>query len=153
MTAEYFVQQLSPKELPLMKALLRAFGEVFDELDTYTEQIPDDSYLTNLLASDSFVALVAFQDEKVVGGLAAYELKKFERARSEFYIYDLAVALPYRRQGIATALIEHLRQIAAGRGAYVIFVQADTGPEDTAAIALYEKLGQREEVLHFDISV
>ena len=35
------------------------------------------------------------------------------------------------------------------RGIYVIFVQADQG--DDAAIALYTKLGVREDVLHFDI--
>lgn len=35
----------------------------------------------------------------------------------------------------------------------MIFVQADTGPEDAPAIALYDKLGQRESVLHFDIPV
>ena len=55
------------------------------------------------------------------------------------------------RQGIATALIHALRSIAAARGAYVIFVQADLG--DEAAIALYTKLGVREDVLHFDIPV
>jgi len=33
----------------------------------------------------------------------------------------------------------------------VIFVQADLG--DAPAIALYSKLGRREEVLHFDIAV
>jgi hypothetical protein len=33
----------------------------------------------------------------------------------------------------------------------VIFVQADRG--DDAAIALYSKLGAREDVLHFDIAV
>lgn len=32
----------------------------------------------------------------------------------------------------------------------MIFVQADT--VDEPAVALYEKLGTREEVLHFDIS-
>jgi aminoglycoside 3-N-acetyltransferase I len=31
----------------------------------------------------------------------------------------------------------------------VVFVQADLG--DEAAIALYSKLGVREEVLHFDL--
>jgi aminoglycoside 3-N-acetyltransferase I len=35
----------------------------------------------------------------------------------------------------------------------VIFVQADTAEEDAVAIALYTKLGVREEVLHFDIAV
>lgn len=67
------------------------------------------------------------------------------------YIYDLAVDARYRRQGIATALVEELKSIAATRGAYVIFVQADCG--DEPAIALYTKLGIREEVLHFDIAV
>jgi len=106
-----------------------------------------------LLSGDSFLALVALEGTDVVGGLAAYELKKFEQERSEIYIYDLAVSSGHRRKGIATALIETLRVLAADRGAYVIFVQADTGVEDEPAIALYTKLGLREEVLHFDISV
>ena len=96
-------------------------------------------------------ALTAFRRGQVVGGLTAYELRKFEQERSEIYIYDLAVAAADRRQGIATALLEELRRIAAARGAYVIFVQADLG--DDPAIALYTKLGRREDVLHFDIVV
>lgn len=96
---------------------------------------------------------MALQDDTVVGGIAAYELKKFEQERSEIYLYDLAVSKGHRRQGIATALIQELRRIAVGRGAYVIFVQADTGVEDEAAIALYTRLGDREDVLHFDIPV
>jgi len=42
-----------------------------------------------------------------------------------------------------------LKIIAAKRGAYVIYVQADRG--DAAAVALYTKLGVAEAVLHFDI--
>lgn len=91
------------------------------------------------------------KDGVVVGGLAAYELRKFEQERSEVYIYDLAVAEAHRREGIATAPIEELRSIAAARGAWVVFVQADLG--DDPAIALYSKLGTREDVLHFDIAV
>jgi hypothetical protein len=48
-------------------------------------------------------------------------------------------------------LIEELQRIAAGRGAYVIFVQADYG--DDPAVALYTGLGAREDVMHFDIPV
>jgi aminoglycoside 3-N-acetyltransferase I len=54
---------------------------------------------------------------------------------------------------VSTALIEKLKAIAVTRGAYVIFVQADTDVEDEPAIALYTKLGTREDVLHFDIPV
>ena len=50
---------------------------------------------------------------------------------------------------MATALIAELKRICSLRGVYVIFVQADYG--DDPAIALYTKLGIREEVLHFDI--
>ena len=75
------------------------------------------------------MALVALVGQEVVGGLVAYELDKFERARRELYIYDLAVAEAHRRRGIATALIQRLREIAVERRAYVIYVQADYGDD------------------------
>jgi aminoglycoside 3-N-acetyltransferase I len=134
-----------------MGAMLTTFGEAFDEVDTFAKARPDPKYLQRLLGSDYFIALAALKTGEVVGGLAAYELLKFEQERSEIYIYDLAVSAPHRRQGIATALIAELRKIAKGRGAYVIFVQADYG--DKPAIALYTKLGTREDVMHFDIEV
>jgi aminoglycoside 3-N-acetyltransferase I len=81
--------------------------------------------------------------------LAGYVLPKFEQARSEFYLYDLAVDSAHRRRGVATAMIERLKRLAVTRGIYVIFVQADHG--DDPAIALYTKLGLREDVYHFDI--
>lgn len=145
------IHKLVPDDVELMYGLLAMFGEAFDEVDTYSGSQPSAAYLEALLASDYFIALAAVDGGQVVGGIAAYELKKFEQQRSEIYIYDLAVASPHRRQGIATFLIEELKHIAAVRGAYVIFVQADQG--DDPAISLYSRLGVREEVLHFDIEV
>jgi aminoglycoside 3-N-acetyltransferase I len=134
-----------------MESLLTVFGEAFGDPHTYGAKRPRATYLSTLLGSDDFIALVATVEGAVVGGLAAYVLRKFEQERSEIYIYDLAVAGAYRRKGIATALIQELRRIAATRGAYVIFVQADHG--DDPAIHLYSRLGVREDVLHFDITV
>ena len=136
-----------------MEAVSTMFGEAFGDTEQYTSKRPSADYLQRLLASDTFIALAAVKDDTVVGGLAAYELRKFEQERSEVYIYDLAVLEAHRRQGLATALIEELRTIAAARGAWVIFVQADTGIEDEPAIALYTKLGAREDVFHFDIAI
>lgn len=147
------IRHLTASDVTLMEALLTTFGDAFNDVDTYTAKRPGRDYLQRLLGGETFIALVALKNGSVVGGLAAYELKKFEQERSEIYIYDLAVASGHRREGIATALIEKLKEIAAGRGAYVIFVQADTGIEDEPAIALYSKLGTREDVLHFDIGV
>lgn len=95
--------------------------------------------------------IVALKGENVVGGLVAYALDKCEQERREYYIYDLAVDEEHRRQGIATGLIRHLQGIAEQSGAWVIYVQADYG--DEPAIALYTKLGVREDVMHFDIAV
>jgi aminoglycoside 3-N-acetyltransferase I len=147
----FTIRPLGPDDLSLMDGMLTMFGEAFGEPETYGRARPGAAYLRRLLAGDSFIAIAAMHGDEVVGGLAAYELRKFEQERSEIYIYDLAVAAASRRQGIATALIAKLREIAAARGAYVIFVQADLG--DAPAIELYTRLGTREDVLHFDIAV
>lgn len=146
-------QTLEAQEIETLRHLLQLLGTVFGDLETYTAHQPDDAYLQRWLANPNHLALAAFSDKKMVGGLVAYELQKFEQARSEIYIYDLAVDENYRRQGVATGLITALQKEAAQRQAYVIFVQADTSEEDAPAIALYTKLGQREDVLHFDIPV
>jgi aminoglycoside 3-N-acetyltransferase I len=145
------IRLLGPDDLEAMHALLTVFGEAFEEVDTYGAARPSPDYLQRLLGSDTFIALATFDAGRVVGGLVAYELRKFERERSEIFIYDLAVAATHRRRGIATALLREMQQIAAARGAWVVFIQADA--DDQPAIAVYERLGTREDAVHFDIPV
>jgi aminoglycoside 3-N-acetyltransferase I len=144
------VRVLTAKDLPVARGLLALFGAAFEDADTYGSAPPSDAYLAKLLAREHFIAIAAVEAGEVVGGLVAYELQKIEQERSEIYIYDLAVAEAARRRGIATAVIQRLREIAVLRGAWVIYVQADYG--DEPAIALYTKLGRREDVMHFDIA-
>src|SRR5262249_18999440 len=149
MNASVEVRVLAAGDAPALRRMLRLFGEVFDDLPTYTAQQPDDAYLERLLRSDTFVAVAAVSEQRLVGGIAGYVLPKFEQPRAELYIYDVAVDPGFRRRGIATAMIERLKRLAVERGIYVIFVQADYG--DDAAVALYARLGRREDVMHFDI--
>jgi aminoglycoside 3-N-acetyltransferase I len=146
---QYEAQILGPRDLATMRGMLSLFGEAFEDPETYITEQPPDEYLLRLLTSSTFIAIAALKGPEVVGGLAAYVLPKFEQARSEIYIYDLAVSVGHRRRGVATAMIKKLQELAADLGAWVIFVQADYG--DDPAIELYTKLGTREEVLHFDI--
>lgn len=147
----YTYKQLSGADVHLLHQLLLVFGEAFDELETYQDAVPSDAYLQALLEKPHFIALAAMDDNEVVGGLAAYELEKFEQERREIYIYDLAVVERRRRQGIASGLINELRRLARKRRVYVIYVQADPG--DAPAIRLYESFGVKEDVHHFDIQV
>ncbi len=149
MSADIAIARLGQADIGQVREWLRMFGQAFAEPDVYGANQPDSRYLGDLLGRNDFIALAAVDGGMVVGGIAAYVLPKFEQARSEIYLYDLAVAETHRRRGIATALIERLKAEARAAGAYVLFVQAD--PPDAPAVALYEKLGRREDVLHFDI--
>ena len=142
------IERLGPSQVDAMHAANRLFSEVFGD-EAYQGRPAGAQHLQKLLSDRKFIALVADVGGEMAGALAAYELVKYEAERSEIYIYDLAVLEEYRRQGVAMALIEALKPIAEESGAWVIYVQAD--PPDAPAVALYDKLGNREEVYHFDI--
>ena len=102
-------KQLTASDTVLLKNLLRVFGEAFEDVETYQAAVPSDDYLRSLLGKPHFIVVVACSGDKVIGGLAAYELEKFEQERREIYIYDLAVAEPHRRKGVARGLIGALK--------------------------------------------
>ncbi len=144
-------RRLSPGDVALLRQLNLVFSRTFDDPASYESRPATDAYLADFLARDHVSVFVALSDGRVLGGLVAYALDKFEMVRREYYIYDLAVDAVYRRQGIATTLIRHLCEFAADNAGWVVYVQADRG--DAPAIALYNKLGLQEQVLHFDIPV
>ncbi|MFY8113724.1 MAG: AAC(3)-I family aminoglycoside N-acetyltransferase [Rhabdaerophilum sp.] len=148
---DWTIRRLAPGDEAGFAAMLDLFGAAFEDPAAYRDHRPGPAWRSQLLADPGFVALVAEQSGTAIGALAAYLLRKFEQERREAYIYDLAVAEGARRRGIATGLIEALKPVARAAGAHVIFVQADR--EDDPAIALYARLGRREEVFHFDIPV
>ena len=145
----FSVRRLTGDDLQEVRELNALFADVFEDPASYASALPGEAYLRRVLGSEQVIALVALDDGRMIGGLVAYVLEKLEQERSEIYIYDLAVAEQHRRRGVATALIAEVQAIAAAIGAWVNYVQADR--TDAPAIALYDKLGAREDVLHFDI--
>jgi aminoglycoside 3-N-acetyltransferase I len=144
------LRRLGPSDVPAVRALNQLFANEFGDPESYASAPPSDSYLERVLRRPETIVLTAHLEGEMVGALVAYTLDKLEQERCEIYIYDLAVAERFRRRGIATALVDELKRIAAEVGAWVIYLQADYG--DEPAIALYEKLGSREDVMHFDIA-
>lgn len=61
-----------------------------------------------------------------------------EAKASEFYIDSLAVSLPYRNQGVGTALIEKAKEMAKEAGISVVTLAVE--PENRAK-KLYQRLG------------
>lgn len=149
---EYSIHRLNAEDIDTIVELNHLFGDVFEDNDNYVEDIPSNTYLASFLSSDNHVVLVSKNDEKVVGGLVAYVLTKFEKERKELYIYDLAVSRDFQRKGIGRALIEELKVVARNMDAYVIFVQADEGDD---AVKFYESLQPDENIRsrNFDFTV
>src|SRR2546429_1605628 len=116
-SGRYTYRQLTSADVALLKDLLRVFAEAFAEVDTYQRRVPSDEYLTRLLNKEHFIAVVALQGKEVVGGLAAYELDKFEQERREVYIFELAPPEGERRQGNATRTIRAAGEKAPRRNA------------------------------------
>ncbi len=150
---DYSCKRLGENDVELIQQLRQVFRVAFDEDDTWNANPPKDSYLSKVLADKNYIALVAILNEEVVGGLVAHVLPKIDQAHSELYLYDLAVASEHRRRGIATKLIETLKEVGREVGASVIFVQADN--VDIGAVALYGKLSDSKEtdISHFDIRI
>jgi hypothetical protein len=70
---------LTSGDVGLRRDLLAVFGDAVDDKEAYAGAPPSEDYLRSLLNSDPFIALAALQGDAVVGGLAAYVLRKFEQ--------------------------------------------------------------------------
>lgn len=125
--------------------VIRLFEDVFKMKDLV---MPDEDYLQGLLEKNDFFVFAAFSDEKVVGGLTAYTLYQYYSKSPLVYIYDLAVAVKFHRQGIGKMLIGNIKNHCKEIGIEEIFVQADE--EDIHAIEFYRSTGATaEKVVHF----
>lgn len=145
-------RRINAGDIAGFRAMNAVFARGFEEPENYADHPPGDGYADNWLTNRNNIAILAEAEGESVGALAGYILDKFEQARREIYIYDLAVLESHRRMGAATAMIEETRRIARDVGAWTVFVQADVLPEDEPARALYRKLSHSEiTAKHFDI--
>jgi len=104
---------------------------------------------TALLDAEETIFLAAFDGPEPVGFVFGYELLRRHGNPSILFVYELDVDEAYRRQGIATRLLEELGRIARSRGIREGFVL--TEPDNDASNALYRSLGgERVETVMWD---
>lgn len=148
-----YIKRLTSSDVNEVKAAVAVFAAAFQDDDDYVTGPASDEYLQDTLSKPDTIVLVAMTAEgEVVGGILAYLLHKLQGTK-EIYLYDLAVAEAYRRQGIATSLITELARIAKEYGASSLFVQADN--EDKGAVALYTKqaIAIEKDITQFELKL
>lgn len=105
-----------------------------------TEARPlSDGYLMGLLRRGDFWVFAVVVDGRAVGGLTAFTLPLTRVEQCEVFLYDIAVAPQYQRQGFGRELVAALREAASAAGIGVVWVPADD--EDTQALDFYRALG------------
>jgi aminoglycoside 3-N-acetyltransferase I len=141
---DYTIKKLLPTDVVLAKALIEAWHTD----DGATQVIyPREKYLSKILHKKSFHTYVALVNDKVVGGLTAYEMDMFDTEETEMFLFEIGVNKAVRQQGIATALIEALKQTCLKKHITTIFVA--TSIDNEIAKQLYANTGGALEVTSF----
>src|SRR5919112_2494606 len=122
-------------------------GDLFDSppLPEPTERFLADPTHHLLLAYDSA--------DRAIGMISGIETTHPDKG-TEMFIYELGVAPAARLQGVATALVRALADVARERGCYGMW--GGTEPDNAAAQATYRKAGATEEapfvLLNWDLT-
>ncbi len=133
-----------------LKELILVFENVF-EMENF--KMPNDNHLQGLLNKETFVAIVAKTESKVIAGLTVYVLDQYYSEKPLAYIYDLAVLTEYQRIGIGKKLIAFTTDFCKQKGFEEVFVQADV--VDDYALDFYRSTvpTKEEQVIHYSYNL
>lgn len=144
------VKKINEDDLDTFIELIKLFELVF-EMKNF--KMPEKSHLQNTLAKSNFIAMVAMDDNQVVGGLTTYLLDQYYATKPLAYIYDLAVSVERQRQGIGKKLIDEMTKHARDLGCEEVFVQADKIDQHAVDFYRATPVTAEEDVLHFYYSL
>jgi aminoglycoside 3-N-acetyltransferase I len=120
--------------------LISVFEEVFE---MKKQPHADKIHLQKLLDKDSFFAIIAKAENKIVGGLTVYILDQYYSNKPVGYIYDLAVLPKYQRKGVGRSLIDFTARYCKEQGFEEMFVQVHKA--DGHAIEFYRSTDPANE--------
>lgn len=105
------------------------------------DETPHSDATARFLASDTHHLFIAYEGGTPAGFVTAVEMTHPDKG-TELFLYELGVDEKFRRQGIGSALVEHLREFAKERGCYGMWVLVDNDNEP--ALATYRKTNPDE---------
>ncbi len=143
------IRKLNSTDIDDFSDLVIVFEEVF-EWENFS--FPRRPHLQRVLENSNFLAFVAKADKKLIGGLTAYILERYDTEKPSAYIYDIAVLTEQQRKGIGKLLIATLNDFCEKNGFNEVFVQAET--EDSQAMNFYKTtpISSEMKATHFTYS-
>ncbi len=136
------VRRAQPGDGTILHAMVRALAEDH-KLAQYLTSTPQDLEAALFQPQAVVDALIASVDGQAAGCAIWHRSFSTFRGREAFYLEDLSVLPPFRRQGIARTLMRELSRIAVAAGAISIYwVMMDW---NASGRSLYEGLGAEIE--------
>jgi aminoglycoside 3-N-acetyltransferase I len=146
---EIEILKLSPNDIEDFSSLINVFDKAF-EWDDFA--LPNTLHLQKVMSNPYFLVFVAKADHKLVGGLTAHILDRYDSEKPSAYIYDIAILTDFQRKGIGKSLIATFNDYCKKKDFNEVFVQAET--DDSQAINFYRTTSISSEMnaIHFTYS-
>jgi len=139
------IRRAGADDLDTLAALFDAYRQFYDQRSNVSGA---RAFLSERLALDESVLLLAEDEGRAVGFVQLYPLFSSVRMGRVWVLNDLYVAPEARRSGVARALLEASTAFARDRGA--LGLQLETGADNRQAQALYRDAGWTQDAnLHF----
>ena len=129
-----------------LQELISVFQDVF-EMDGHKR--PGELHLENLLKKETFFAVIASMNNKIIGGLTVYVLHQYFSEKPIAHIYDLAVLKPFQRQGVGSKLMKFTIEYCKENGFEEVFVQAEKADDYAVDFYRLTKPTEELEAMHF----
>jgi len=126
--------------VPEIEITIRAAGDVDQVLAAgfLLDGPPQPEPTASFLAQPGHHLLLAYEGERPVGFVTGVEMTHPDKG-TEMFLYELAVAETHRRQGIGSALVRRLGELARARNCIGMWVATDL--PNRPAQATYESTG------------
>ncbi|MDQ6478145.1 GNAT family N-acetyltransferase [Dyadobacter sp. LHD-138] len=140
------IEKCTINHLPQLTML---FNEYRIHFDQESDLAISYNFLKDRLENNQATIFAAINEDsrELMGFTLLYPMFSSLKAKSTWTLNDMFISERYRKFGVATRLLEEVREFGAKTDAEWIMLK--TGMENTRAQALYEKFGFRKDEGHF----
>lgn len=132
--AQIKIRRAKPEDLDRVKSVTRQAYKIPIKQHGFVTRVKEPETLWRDIADDRLFILVAVIDAKIVGAV------RYEETDKDIYLFRLAVLKTYRKQGVASRLVEAVENAAKKSGCGVVRLDC---VEEKGLSTYYQKLGYR----------
>lgn len=123
------IKRLMKNDIDLLKNSIVEKGTVIKSI----------SNVEKFLSNENNYLIAYIENAKILGFVLAYTLQRYDGRGEMLYLHEIDVVETHRKQGIATKLMNEIKEFKDKNGFDKIFLV--TNKSNEAAVSLYESTG------------